>query len=121
MSKTTAKRAIFEAKKSLGIGRAPNTDNSWEIVLSHFDLPHSGNPPQPFCEHGVVYGKNGAFYLGLQFVSGARFIYPNEAFGSVEAVVASMQVYQSASWATSPTGPEYDAGRFGPGTYRRVG
>lgn len=90
------------------------------LVLKYFAVPHSGNPPKPYCEHGMVFEEGGQFFLGLQFVGGRQFIYPQEAFPSIEAVKASMSKYSSASWATSPTGPEYDARRFGPGRYEKL-
>ena len=91
-----------------------------ELAIAYFAVPHSDNPPKPFCEHGLVFTDGSKFFLGLQFVGGRRFIYPHEPFDSADEVVASMQKYQSASWATSPNGKEYDGARFGKGRYESV-
>lgn len=95
-------------------------DQEEVLVVGHFSLPHSGNPPRPFCKYGQVWAKGGKYFLGLTFNGDRQFIYPFEPFATPEAVIASMQRYKSASWATSPTGPEYDGARFGKGRYRQV-
>lgn len=96
-------------------------------IIANFNIPHSGNDVAnrgyaAFCQSGQVYYDDESpeyqeFVLGLTFFGGAEFVYDNQRFNSAEACIASMQIYGSASHATSPTGDEYDGGRFGPGTY----
>jgi hypothetical protein len=88
------------------------------VVVPRFEVPHTDLPPAHFCEYGFVIEWNRKFYLGLAFTKKEKkYWYPREEYESISEVIRSMEVYVSASWATSPNGPEYDPKRFGPGTY----
>ena len=102
-------------------GPNPAMTTGMELIEDHFNVPHSGNDGGPFCEFGQVWYDHdrGDYVLGLRFLGGKRFIYPSQRFSSADAVVATMQGYQSASWACNPRSIHFDP-RFGKGNYKPI-
>jgi hypothetical protein len=103
-------------------GRQPPPEGTGRVIVEdHFAVPHSGNDGGPFCRFGQVWYDYSSqqYLLGLEFVDGSRFIYPNQRFPSAQQVIASVMGYRSMSWATNPKSPYFDA-RFGKGNYQRV-
>ena len=81
---------------------------NWKIIYDHFSIPHSGNDGGPFAEFGICFWDGQCYRLGLRFIGGKSFWYPEEKYDSPEEVVASVQGYASVSWACNPKSSHYD-------------